>query len=117
MMTGTPDLVVPPAAAILRLGSMPFVWLAVTGATLYTLQIATDAGFTAIVTQVETTLVQVEASFPLNGSYYWRVRATDGSTTVNSATARQFTAPAFVPAQDLAHVTEGQARLLNQFKG
>ncbi len=116
-MATTPDLISPDDGITARLQSLVFSWEPITPSApdLYILQIARDAAFTDIETQVETTLTTWEATFAAGDFYYWRVRALDGVTIVTSATVRTFSAPSFSPASIETHVEDGKGRLLNQF--
>jgi len=69
-----------------------FVWAAVTGAMEYTVEVATDTGFTNIVaaaTTTDTNYTLVNALESLTW-YYWHVRATNGCGDGAFAAARSF---------------------------
>ncbi len=117
-MAATPELLSPDDDITARLGSLVFSWEPLTPdpADIYILQIALDEDFTDIVTQIETTFTQIEATFPAGAFYFWRVRAMDGVTVYTSTTVRTFSAPSFSPATLETHIEDGLARVLNQFK-
>lgn len=116
-MGATPNLLSPADSITARLGSQIFSWQPIDGgADRYVLQLAKDAGFTQLVSELETTFTQVEQQFVNGTLYYWRVQAHVGGSTFTSATARSFSAPPFVPASQADHVAAGKARLLNQFR-
>jgi hypothetical protein len=58
-------------------------WAAVTGATVYDLQVASDSGFNTIVLAKTglgtTTYTPAVGEAAVAGTYYWRVRASDGT--------------------------------------
>jgi hypothetical protein len=70
-----------------------FTWAAVAGANNYTIQIATDAGFSNIVDSdtVGNPTYTPASDLDNNTTYYWRVRASNGCGTGSFSTARQFT--------------------------
>lgn len=70
--------------------SPTFTWMAVGGATSYTIEIATDAAFTSIVqTATVATTSYTAAALSPNTLYYWRVKATNACNEI-VATARAF---------------------------
>jgi hypothetical protein len=112
-MAATPELLLPADGVTCRLQSLVFSWEAVTSPVgPYILEIATDSGFTAIVSKIETTLTQMEAVITPGNFYYWRVRV----DALTSTGVRTFSAPAFLPAAVESHIADGKARLLTQFQ-
>lgn len=84
----TAPTLVSPANGAVGVSTSPLLsWNASPGATSYTVEVATDAGFTNIV--FSTTVPGTSASatgLAINTSYFWRVRATNAcGTGVNSA--------------------------------
>src|SRR2546428_13646687 len=79
----SPVLVEPPNLSIVAY-AITIDWVNVPNAISYTFQIATDIGFTNVVSGNSTTLSQYtipEGSLPSNTVYYWRVNASDGILT------------------------------------
>jgi len=87
-----PGLTLPKANARSQAPSLSLTWQAVSGATGYRVELATDAGFTNLWTSGNTT----STSFPLSGlgintTYRWRVRASNGYGDGNWSEVRTFT--------------------------
>jgi hypothetical protein len=87
--SSAPTLNLPADNATLIASRPTFSWTAVTGATGYQLQIATDSGFTSIhaaspVSPITTTSFVPTTSLA-QGTYYWRVAWRDATTTTFSA--------------------------------
>ena len=90
-VSGAPQLISPANGASISDTKPIFTWSAVTGATSYKIQVATDSGFTSIVSDTTAT-TNVYASGKLsNNVYYWRVQATVGSTTTAWSATGAFT--------------------------
>ncbi|MCF6271512.1 MAG: T9SS type A sorting domain-containing protein [Melioribacteraceae bacterium] len=70
-----------------------FTWSAVSGATSYTLQLATDAAFTSNVSTYSGILGTTYTVTGLSNStqYYWRMSATNGGGTSSYSSSRTFT--------------------------
>ncbi|HUD42463.1 MAG TPA: proprotein convertase P-domain-containing protein [Dokdonella sp.] len=79
-LTAAPTLLTPANGATAVASPVALSWTAVPGATAYTVEIASDAGFTAIVTSAPGVAGTSYAAQGLNPAttYYWRVRATNG---------------------------------------
>lgn len=93
-----PDLSLPANGAT-GIGLSPTLsWNASAGATAYAVQVATDAGFTTIissktgVTSTSTSITGLNA----NTTYYWRVNASNGGGSSSWSTAFSFTTVAVV---------------------
>jgi subtilisin-like proprotein convertase family protein len=83
-----------PANAATGVSSTPtYTWGAISGATSYDIQIATDAGFTAIVTStnVATNSYTQSPALSNNTTYYWRVRAVNACGNGTYSTTFSFT--------------------------
>lgn len=87
-MVTTFTLEAPTAKAAVSTGSNGFTinWNKVTGATNYYVDVATDSGFTSKLSSYDNVLVgdvsyAVVSQLTSNTTYYYRVRATDGSNT------------------------------------
>ncbi|WP_276979137.1 hypothetical protein [Flavobacterium filum] len=65
--------------------NVTFVWALSANSTSYDFQIASDAGFTTLLTNINVTATTSDYTFSANGTYYWRVRGVNG--TGNSAWA------------------------------
>lgn len=95
---GTPTLTAPANGAVNVAASPNFTWSAATQADTYTLEVATDTGFTSIVATVSGiagTSATLASPLNTNTVYYWRVRATNAcGTSSNSATFSFTTIPA-----------------------
>ncbi|MCC6550072.1 MAG: hypothetical protein IT279_08390, partial [Ignavibacteriaceae bacterium] len=76
-----PVLAAPVNNATAQLLTPALSWGAVTGATEYRLQLATDAAFTAIVKDTVTSVLSYSVYTPLTNyaDYFWRVKAIDGT--------------------------------------
>lgn len=76
-----PALAVPVNNATAQLLTPALSWGAVSGATEYRLQLATDAAFTAITKDTVTAALGYSVYTPLANytNYYWRVKAIDGA--------------------------------------
>lgn len=115
--TAPPELVSPAHESSSPNPSPVLKWKAYPGAT-YDIQIASNAAFSSIVvTQTGITTTSFTPPAPLaEGSYFWRVRALDGTgvpTTTAYSTPRQFTvgpkpppAPALVSPNNNASLTD-----------
>ena len=68
------EVLLPFDGAIVPAGPVAVSWYAVPGATSYAVEIASDADFTMLVGDGETTEVRFELDLPA-GDYWWRVRA------------------------------------------
>jgi len=76
-----PVCITPTSASDPQVDPTPFQWTAPAGATGYRLQVATDAGFTALVHD-DATLVTNSASvvgLAAEGAFFWRVLASNGA--------------------------------------
>lgn len=86
----SPDLTNPPNGAIGQPARPTFSWQAVVQAATYTIEIATDSGFSNIVHQASnltTNSYTPATSLPANSTLYWRVRANNScGTSPDSAT-------------------------------
>lgn len=60
--------------------SVVLEWTAVTGATSYSYQVSTDVNFGSYIAGEPTTTSATPIGLVKNETYYWRVRATDGSS-------------------------------------
>ncbi len=90
---GTPTLTAPANSATGVAISPTFTWSAATQAKTYTLEIATDAGFTTIVhtgTGITGTTYS-GATLGANTQYFWRVRAVNPCGTGSNSAAFSFT--------------------------
>lgn len=68
-----------PANGASGTGTETFRWSTATNATTYEIQIASDSGFTSIITTVTgLTKTYYTYTFSSSGTYYWRVRSTNG---------------------------------------
>jgi hypothetical protein len=76
-----------------------FVWEAVTGATSYGIQVASDSAFTNVVISgsVDSTSYQDTTNLNENTTYYWRVNATNKGGTSAYSEAFSFTTIAPAP--------------------
>ncbi|HEX2959610.1 MAG TPA: fibronectin type III domain-containing protein, partial [Chitinispirillaceae bacterium] len=74
-------------------------WVSTSGAQTYNLQVATDAGFTDIISSKTglTTLSTSVTGLNENTVYYWRVSATNGAGTSDWSISRAFTTSVSVP--------------------
>jgi hypothetical protein len=89
-----PVLNTPAAGATGVAQSAALDWTDVAGATRYEVQVATDAGFTAIArsnTTLATSNWTVTPALTGNTTYYWRARAADSCGTSAYSAARSFT--------------------------
>lgn len=94
---GTPTLTAPANGASGTSLTPTFTWNAVSGATSYDLQVATDSGFTNIVinaTGLTNTNYTPGTSLNPNSSYYWRTRANNGCGSGSYATPFSFSTAA-----------------------
>ncbi|MFN5417126.1 MAG: M43 family zinc metalloprotease, partial [Flavobacteriia bacterium] len=83
-----------PTDAATGISSSPsFSWSAIAGASSYDIQIATDAGFTSIIstTNVATNAFTVGSALNISTTYYWRVRAINSCGTGSYTTPFSFT--------------------------
>ena len=80
---GAPVLTAPANGALNVPAAPTFTWNAVAGATTYSIQVATDAGFTNVVASATglTGTSWSGASLNTNTMYYWRVEATNACGT------------------------------------
>ena len=96
-----PVLTIPPDGATgVAPAAVDLVWVTVTGATSYHVQIASDAGFSSLVydaPSVSTWHVQV-TSLLNNMTYYWHVSASAGSNTTAYSATRSFSTTAGPPS-------------------
>ena len=85
---GTPTLTTPADGATDQPTLPTFVWQAVSGVSQYTLEIATDPGFSSVVESIMTTNTSATPSTDLDTSvrYYWRVTADNACGAVPSST-------------------------------
>ncbi|MGD1045885.1 MAG: hypothetical protein ABR936_11260, partial [Bacteroidota bacterium] len=91
----------PPAtnATLITFNSFTANWTAVSGATAYYFDVATDSGFTVFVDSYKDRYAGNATSFPISGlnntTYYYRVRAANsyGTTSPNSITITVLTGP------------------------
>ena len=88
-----------PAVGAINVGTLPlYSWNASAGATFYTLQVATDLAFTAlVVNQPGITATSFNPALSLSPAsvYYWRVTAVNaGGTTLASGAPRSFSTAA-----------------------
>jgi hypothetical protein len=92
---GTTTLIAPADASTTATTQPLFQWSAVTGATSYTLEVATDAGFTNIVysTTVGTTSNTPGAALAVGTSFWWRVRANNACGSGASSPVFTFQTP------------------------
>lgn len=88
----TPSLVFPPEAEKELSVPVRFNWNGLTGVGSYTLQVATDAGFTQLVYNADVAGLQANVSnLEMNSRYFWRIRAVgSGGITSNFTTGRSF---------------------------
>src|SRR5207244_735537 len=79
--------------------SPTLTWAAVTGATSYSVQVATDSGFTTIVSSGSPAGTSFTVSPPLNESttYFWRVASTSACGTGSFSAAFSFTTLCTLP--------------------
>jgi len=91
---GVPNLL-SPANSATNIDLLPtLVWNSSSNATLYRLQIATDAGFTAIVfndSTITDTSYTLTNSLEYNKQYFWRVKGKNATGSSNFSTSRSFT--------------------------
>jgi hypothetical protein len=80
-----PTLASPVNGSTNRPLSLTLYWNASTGATSYRLQLATDAGFTSLVSDISgiTTTSQQVSGLAYSTTYYWKVRAANDITSSN----------------------------------
>ncbi len=91
---GTPILISPANGAINQpLTSLVLDWQDATGGTFYEYQYGTDINFTSPAPASATTTVSTVTinGLPLNTTYYWRVRTSDGTTQSPWSTVWSFT--------------------------
>ncbi len=115
-ISGTPPLQQPTNGATGVSTKPTFQWQADTNATQYTIQIATDAGFTTIVDTAVVLTNQYTPSTALAGGtlHYWRVRSENSCSTGSFSSAFSFTTAAVycsspavaIPDNDPAGVTD-----------
>jgi hypothetical protein len=82
-----PPLVEPPDGSAVNNASIVFRWRSVadlSGVDYYTLQIAHDSGFTALVDTARLADTSYARTLPSDTAYFWRVRATDRSGQVSA---------------------------------
>lgn len=94
---GTPTLTSPANGATGTSLTPTFTWNAVSGATSYDLQVATDAGFTNIVinaTGLTSTSYTPGTSLGANTAHFWRVKANNGCGSGNYSSTFGFTTAA-----------------------
>ncbi|MFH0990824.1 MAG: fibronectin type III domain-containing protein [bacterium] len=73
-------------------------WNSVAGATSYSIEVATSSNFSGASTHTSATPSLTLTSLQNNTMYYWRVNATDGSTTSGWSSAWKFTTALGLPA-------------------
>ncbi len=73
--SSVPTLIAPREMAISYTPTFMLIWSAVSGATGYDIQVATDFNFTTIVAEKTTSDTSIAQVFFLYDRYYWRVRA------------------------------------------
>jgi hypothetical protein len=80
-LPGAVTLLSPPANATIAPGTLTFAWRAASNATLYEFQASSDSTFTATTHDLPgvDTLRTVDVPATVTGSYFWRVRGTNGS--------------------------------------
>lgn len=101
----------PVAGAIVRSPSTRFIWAPEASPVEdYVLEVATDSGFSAVVSRLATDLYDVDLTLA-PGEYYWRV-----TYQGDNPSGSPFTVAEFVPSAEQAHVSDGISRLLSQFK-
>ncbi len=91
---GTPTLSTPANGAINVPAAATFTWTAATQAATYTLEVATDAGFTNIVATVSGiagTTTTLTSPLATNTVHHWRVRATNSCGDGPNAAVFSFT--------------------------
>jgi len=89
-----PTLISPADGATTANTTPAFQWSPVVSATSYTIEIATDAAFTTIVsTNTGAGTSFTPAALAVGTQHYWRVRATNGCGTSPNSTVRSFTTP------------------------
>jgi len=91
---GTPILISPANGAINQpITSLVLDWLDAAGGTFYEYQYGTDINFTSPAPASATTTVSTVTinGLPLNTTYYWRVRTSDGTTQSPWSTVWSFT--------------------------
>jgi len=84
---GAPSQLEPPDGSALNYTGIVFRWRGVadlSGVDYYTLQIAYDSGFTALVDTARLADTVYQRSLPSDTAYYWRARATDRSGQVSA---------------------------------
>lgn len=86
-VSGAPTLI-SPANGVSTSDTKPlFTWTAVTGATSYKIQVATDSGYSSLIIDKAVTSPVYAATEELSENvYYWRVTATVGSDTTAPGT-------------------------------
>jgi subtilisin-like proprotein convertase family protein len=90
---GTTTLSAPANAATGVTTSPSYSWSAVSGATSYDIEVATDAGFTSIITttNVATNSYTQSPALAISTTYYWRVRAKNDCGAGSFTSAFNFT--------------------------
>jgi hypothetical protein len=99
--TSVAPILISPINNAISVSSDPiFVWKASTGASSYTLQIATDNGFNNLIyNHSGLTLTAQEVNGLINNSlYYWRVNAVKSGVTSNWSTVWSFTTISAIPS-------------------
>ena len=105
-----PDLVSPADASVAQSVNPTLSWSAVSGATNYRLQVATDAAFASVVhdnANILGTSVTI-SSITLNSltTYYWRVQTKTAGTASSYSQVRSFTTAHFAEVATAAGVND-----------
>lgn len=89
----TPSLIAPLDSAVGVSPSDTYTWTDSPGAVMYTVQVATDTGFTNIINTVNFGEASgTDLSFPGSATYYWRVQANNGGHLSAWSNYHMFTA-------------------------
>ena len=99
-LPGAPALVAPPDGSTASSNTPTFAWDAVADAEAYQIQVDDDADFSS--PEIEETTASTDytpASGLGGGTYYWRVRASNGYGTGAWSPKQEFTVPTLLPPQ------------------
>jgi hypothetical protein len=114
-----PNLVTPQNNATnVDAASISFDWNDVAGATGYEIKVATDNAFTNIISYAPTTSSEYIPTAPFSGNttYYWKVKANDGTNYSAWSAIWSFTTAATSANNELVHMTlENRQKVGNDY--